>query len=191
MRALSLPFRRSLGSAHYRRSEQSWDEGGEPTCVVSIERSGDRLLVRVEVPRAERRFVGIDAENPFDNDPAAIHGDGVQLYVAAGAEASGWLLVPIHESTHVARRTADGWSDTLPIDATWQPSPNGYTITAWVTLPPGTVAFDADVLVNENIPGRSRRRGQLVLSGARGEFVYLRADRHERDRLLHFTFGNR
>jgi hypothetical protein len=36
-----------------------------------------------------------------------------------------------------------------------------------------------DVLVNETAPGRERRRGQLVLSGARGEFVYLRGDRHD------------
>jgi hypothetical protein len=45
------------------------------------------------------------------------------------------------------------------------------------------------VLVNESAPGRDRRRGQLVLSGARGEFVYLRADRHERERLLRFAVG--
>jgi len=43
--------------------------------------------------------------------------------------------------------------------------------------------------VNEIAPGRDRRRGQLVLSGAGGEFVYLRADRHERDRLLQFTLA--
>jgi hypothetical protein len=36
-----------------------------------------------------------------------------------------------------------------------------------------------DVLVNETVPGRERRRGQLVLSGGRGEFVYLRGDRHD------------
>jgi len=188
-RRLSLPVRASLGAAHYRRSEQSWEEAGRPTCVVSLERSGDRLVVRVDVPHAERRFIAIDAENPFDNDPAAIHGDGVQLYVVAGAEASGWLLVPIPDSAHVARRTADGWSDTLPIDATWRPSSDGYSLTASVRLPPGTISFDADVLVNENTPGRSRRRGQLVLSGSHDEFVYLRADRHDRDRLLRFAFA--
>jgi hypothetical protein len=34
---------------------------------------------------------------------------------------------------------------------------------------------------------RRRRRGQLVLGGAPGEFVYLRGDREERDRLVRFT----
>jgi hypothetical protein len=91
----------------------------------------------------------------------------------------------------VARRTADGWSDSLPLDATWQPSADGYELVASVTLPPGIDAIDVDVLVNESTAGRSRRRGQLVLSGARGEFVYLRADRHERERLLRVGLGNR
>jgi hypothetical protein len=129
----------------------------------------------------------MDAENPFDNDPAAIHGDGVQLYVAAGDRAAGWLLVPIPDSSRVARRAAEGWSDSLPFDATWEPTDEGYTLVATVTLPRGITEIEVDVLVNENAPGRSRRRGQLVLSGARGEFVYLRADRQARDRLLRFA----
>ena len=41
-----------------------------------------------------------------------------------------------------------------------------------------------DVLVNEMSPGRQRRRGQLVLSGARGDRVYLRGDRQPLDRFL-------
>ena len=190
-RHLSLPFRRELGAAHYRRSEQSWEEAGRPTCIVSIEQSGDRLIVRVDVPRAERRFVPIDAENPWDNHPAAIHGDGVQHYVAAGDRAGGWLLVPIADSARVARRTADGWSDSLTVEATWRPSADGYELAASVTLPPRTEEVDLDVLVNENARGRTRRRGQLVLSGAHDEFVYLRADHHERERLLRFALDDR
>jgi hypothetical protein len=189
--AESLPFRAELGAEHYRRSEQSWDEAGRPSARVAVERSGEVLVVRVTVPRAERRFVAIDTENPWDNDPAAIHGDGIQLYVAAGDAAAGWLLVPVAGSTRVARRTADGWNDSLPLDATWRPSANGYELVATVTLPSHVEEVDVDVLVNENAPGRGRRRGQLVLSGAEGEFVYLRADRHERDRLLRFALDKR
>jgi hypothetical protein len=44
------------------------------------------------------------------------------------------------------------------------------------------IAFD--VIVNDAAPGRTRRRGQLVLSGAHGEFVYLRGDRHDPDAML-------
>jgi hypothetical protein len=183
-RPISLPFSRSLGAEHYRRSEQSWEEAGRPTAVVSVERSNDRLVVRVDVPRAERRFVAIDAENPFDNDPAAIHGDGVQLYVVAGERAAGWLLVPVASSAVVARRAAEGWSDALPLDAVWHPSAHGYSLVATITLPHDVDTAGLEVVVNESAPGRARRRGQLVLSGARDEFVYLRADRHDRERLL-------
>jgi hypothetical protein len=184
---IPLPFSRELGAAHYRRSEQTWTDAGKPTCTVSLEQSGQQLIVRVEVPRAERRFIAIDAENPFDNDPAAIHGDGVQLYVVAGDHAAGWLLVPVAGSDRVARRTADGWTDALPVDASWHPTDDGYTLVAAITLPAGEQAVDVDVVVHETAPGRSRRRGQLVLSGAEGEFVYLRADRHDGDRLLRFA----
>ena len=47
-----------------------------------------------------------------------------------------------------------------------------------------------DVLVNEKPRDRVRRRGQLVMSGARDEFVYLRGDRHDRQRLIPFTLAN-
>ncbi|HEU4721347.1 MAG TPA: heparinase II/III family protein [Gemmatimonadaceae bacterium] len=184
---LALPFHRSLGAEHYRPSEESWDDAGRPTAEVTLERSGDRLRVRVDVPRAERRFVPVDAENPFDNDPAAIHGDGVQLYVDAGDRAAGWLLVPVAGGETVGRRVAEGWPDSLPIDATWRSSSAGYGLTMEVELPSDLAEVGVDVLVNEIAPDRARRRGQLVLSGARGEFVYLRSDRHDRDRLLRFT----
>jgi hypothetical protein len=47
-----------------------------------------------------------------------------------------------------------------------------------------------DVIVNEMPRGRERRRGQLVMSGARGEFVYLRGDRHEPERLIPLRFAD-
>ena len=182
-----LPLRVTLGEEHYRRSEESWEEAGRPTATVSLGSSDGRLRVVVDVPRAEHRFVHVDTENPLDNDPAAIHGDGVQLYVEAGAREAGWLLVPVSGSPDVGRRVADGWSDSLPVDAYWRPSGAGYALTADVTLPAGVAEVGLDVLVNEIGPGRTRRRGQLLLSGARGEFVYLRSDRHDRDRLPRFT----
>ena len=189
--AHTLPRRRELGESAYRGSEQSWEEAGRPAAVVSLEQSADRLIVRVDVPRAERRFVAIDAENPFDNDPAAIHGDGVQLYVAAGDRAAGWLLGarpgldprrPPYRG-RVARRAAP--RRDLAADRPWVHARRNRDAALL-----GISAIDVDVLVNETAPGRSRRRGQLLLSGSRGEFVYLRADRHERERLLRFAVGN-
>ena len=187
--ARRLPARLTLGEEHYRRSEESWAEAGAPSARVSLERSGDCLVVQVDVQRSERRFVDIAAENPLDNDPAAIHGDGVQLYLEVGSVTAGWLLVPQPGSANVGRRAADGWSDSLPLDAHWRPSASGYLLVAHATLPAGTTELGVDVLVNEIGPDRTRRRGQLVMSGARGEFVYLRADRHDRERLPRFTFA--
>ena len=186
-----LPVQLTLGEDHYRRSEESWADAGAPSATVSLERSGDRLVVRVDVPRAARRFVDISADNPLDNDPAAIHGDGVQLYLEAGSVSAGWLLVPKPGSEEVGRKAADGWFDALTLDAHWRPSASGYLLVAQVTLPRGTSELGVDVLVNEIGPdrARARRRGQLVMSGGRGEFVYLRSDRHDRERLLRFTLA--
>jgi hypothetical protein len=55
------------------------------------------------------------------------------------------------------------------------------------TGPAYSVALD--VIVNEMGPDRERRRGQLVLSGGAGEFVYLKGDRQSADRLLQFHVG--
>jgi len=40
------------------------------------------------------------------------------------------------------------------------------------------------VTINEIAPGRERRRGQLVLGGAEGEWVYLRGDRDDPSKLI-------
>jgi hypothetical protein len=53
----------------------------------------------------------------------------------------------------------------------------------------GSSPIELDVIVNETAPGRERRRGQLVMSGAAGEFAYLAGDRHDPARLLPFIRG--
>jgi hypothetical protein len=84
----------------------------------------------------------------------------------------------------------EGWEKGLTVSGRWQPTQSGYAIVADVALPAGTTEASLDVIVNETAPGRERRRGQLVLSGARGEFVYLRGDRHDVARLLRFTIAD-
>jgi hypothetical protein len=186
---IRIPARFELGAANYRGAEESWRDAGDPTCAIEIAQHGETLEISVTVPRAERRFVDVRAENPFDNDPAAIHGDGVQLYVGAGEASGGWLLVPIERSDEVGVRVAEGWPDALEVHAQWLPLGDGYRLVARVALPPVAREISLDVLINLAGPGRARRRGQLVLSGGRDEFVYLRADRHDRDRLLRFVLA--
>lgn len=183
-----LPAHFRLEAPHYRRSEQSWNDAGRPTADVDVRLvRPDRLEVRVNVAPSQRLFVPMSTENLLDNEAAAINGDGVQLYVIAGARRGGWLLVPREDSNEVEQRFVEGWNLGLTVRATWAPTPDGWSLSAVVDLPPGTTEVALDVLVNETLPGRARRRGQLVLSGADGEFVYLRGDRHDAARLLRFT----
>jgi hypothetical protein len=92
------------------------------------------------------------------------------------------MLVPELSSSSVRVRSLDGWAAPLPLRAAWQQTERGYRMTVSIetAAPPAAI----DVIVNEMPRGRERRRGQLVLSGADGEFVYLRGDRHDADRLL-------
>ena len=88
-------------------------------------------------------------------------------------------------------RVIEGWGALAIRDAIWTRTADGFSVRASVALPPlpdglptGAYPVSLDVLVNETTVARERRRGQLVLSGAQGEFVYLRGDRHDRARLV-------
>jgi len=186
----ALPAAFVLDEQNYRRSEESWTESGRPTATVMVASTQpDTLTINVDVSHVHRCFVAVDAENPLDNEPAAINGAGVQLYVVAGERKGGWILVPDAESRDVGVLAIEGWEKGLTVSAQWEPTASGYAIVAEVALPAGTTEAALDVIVNETAPGRERRRGQLVLSGARGEFVYLRGDRHDVSRLLRFSLS--
>jgi len=90
------------------------------------------------------------------------------------------MLVP--ETDPIVRvRPIDGWRCSRSVNAHWEPTHGGgYT----VFVRTGDLPDAVDVIVNEKPIARERRRGQLVLSGGRGEFVYLRGDRHEPERLI-------
>ncbi|HEX5970337.1 MAG TPA: heparinase II/III family protein [Gemmatimonadaceae bacterium] len=185
---LALPATFELGERHYRRSEATWHEAGQPraTATLAAPRRG-QLQLRVRVSPSHRRFVPIATVNELDNEPAAINGDGVQLYVEAGDLRGGWLLVPRSGTDEVEQRPVEGWTGGLRLDAGWREVEDGWELEATIGLPGNVTDVGFDLLVNETAPGRARRRGQLVLSGADGEFVYLRGDRHDATRLLRFA----
>jgi hypothetical protein len=174
-----------LGEPHYRRSEQTWREAGSPTADVALTWSGAELRVEIVVARSDLTFVAAEAENPWDNESADVNGDGVQLYIETSHGRSAWMLVPDDGTVRV--REIDGWTHERAVRATWRREQGGYSLVADVSLVDLELEdphVAVDVLINEKPAGRDRRRGQLVLSGAHGEFVYLRGDRHDADRLL-------
>jgi hypothetical protein len=69
---------------------------------------------------------------------------------------------------------------SAPPHAVWERVGDGYRMN--IDLDAGELSA-IDLIVNEMPRGRHRRRGQLVLSGGNGEFVYLRGDRQDDDRL--------
>ena len=176
-----------LEEPHYRRSEQSWKEAGRPSATVALSWSGSALRIVVTVYESELTFAPAGAVNPYDNESMDINGDGVQVYLRTDAGQSGWLLVPERESTRVRVRSIDGWTASQPITAKWKPVADGYEVHVELPLTvTSSPLIDVDVVINEKPVGRERRRGQLVMSGASGEFVYLRGDRHDVRRLIPF-----
>jgi len=171
---------RDIARDAYRRSESTWEDAGFPRATVGLLYDTSGLGLHIRVPRGERTFVLPDAVNLYDNEPPDINGDSVQLYLRFGDELCGWMLVP--ETDPIVRvRPIDGWRCMRTVKAHWEPTPGGGY---GVFVRTGDLPDAVDVIVNEKPIGRERRRGQLVLSGGRGEFVYLRGDRHEPERLI-------
>ena len=171
-----------LGEEHYRRSEESWRDAGEPRADVTLTWADGALDIDIEVAASDLTFAAATAVNRFDNEHADVNGDSVQLYLRTSRGVSAWMLVPEPSDHGVRTRRLEGWSAEQTVGATWQRSGRGYRMS--ITLPSPTPPLAIDIIINEMPRNRTRRRGQLVLSGARGEFVYLRGDRHEADRLI-------
>jgi hypothetical protein len=111
----------------------------------------------------------------------------VQLYLSSDKGFGGWILVPERVSTGVRIRQLEGWPAAASITATWTQFAAGYRMDVEIR---DCVPSALDLLINEMPSGRERRRGQLVLSESRGDFIYLRGDRHATDRLIQLRLPN-
>ena len=186
---LGRPIVFDLGSDDYRRSEETWEEAGRPTAQLRIVCRPNELILDITAHKSGAfTFVSENATNPYDNEHPDINGDGVQLYLADRRGANAWMLVPEANGADgkVRVRVIDG-STALVVHASWQPVERGYALSVRlpIELSPHP-QIRLGVVVNEKPVGRERRRGQLVLGGAHGEFVYLRGDREDLDRLPRF-----
>jgi hypothetical protein len=168
-----------LGEPHYVATEQAWLDAGAPTAHVALAATATHLVVTVRAHTGSA--VPPDhAENRLDNEHPEVNADGVQWYL--GRTAAGWamagLLLPAAGPGVPHRRLVSGdW----PLPASHHlGTPTGWIARlAWPLerLPrdlDGLVPFA--LVVNERPPQRTRRRGQLVLTGG-GGFGYLRGDR--------------
>lgn len=169
-----------LGEPHYRRTEATWVEAGKPTAVVAVQHIAQFIGVEVTVAlgRAPRFAAACDV-NPLDNELADINSDGLQLHWRSidGRRWNSAIAVP--EGDGVRLQATGGTLDGLTVRQVQPavPLPTGFQLRFELPWAGPSNPFEFDCCVNECPPARERRRGQLVLSGARGEFGYLRGAR--------------
>jgi len=168
-----------LGEAHYRRSELPHADRGGTRAEVAVVAQGGALWVRARVAKPQVVVRAPDAPDPaLDNEAADIHSDGVQVFVGR----DGWMgavVLPDFASGAVRARPVAGTAPFPgPVTGVGRRTDAGYEIL--VRLPTGRswrrgdrVRFTATV--NEMVPGRERRSGQLAMAG--GGWVWLRGDR--------------
>jgi hypothetical protein len=149
--------------------------------------------------KSDLSFAPAREANALDNENPDTNSDGVQLHVIVPASAKArsseftWVMVP-EAGTDRVRITSRAAGAIAPeLRASWHVTERGYTIVA--ALPRAALttpdrAFRLGLVVNETSPDRERRRGQLVLGGGGGEFVYLRGDRLPAEGHLAFVLAD-
>src|SRR5205085_54382 len=179
----------------YRRSEEAYSGPEDFSAVAYAAWDDGALYVAVDVTKPDLcvRPAGAPPLR-LDNEPDDVHSDGVQVHVARdegggkGDEGVGYLIVPQSDARGLrVRATSDTSGDPREVRGGWLRTERGFRVTFGMTWPEwqrahvgGRVRFD--LLVNEMLPGRLRRAGQLVWSGGNG-WVWLRGDRQEVDRM--------
>jgi hypothetical protein len=185
-----------LSEGHYRRSEQSWREAGRPEALVAVAASSETLGIEVSVRNPSPVFAERRSDNPLDNEHPDINGDGVQLHLrgrgVVDAPDHVWLLVPERPEPHVRVTPRTPAAESAGLRATWRTTSQGWQMRIEIPRRSSLAgsAIGLDVLVNEISADRERRRGQLVSSGARGEWVYLRGDRQDSSRYVPFEIAH-
>ena len=186
----SEPLRLELED-QYRRSEEPYAGPDEFAAVAHAAWDDDALYLAVDVVKPELCIrPGGAPPLRLDNEPDDLHSDGLQVYVAGdeahGDERMGYLIVPDRDTPALrVRATSDTSGDPSNVRGAWRRTDRGYTVTFAIPWPEsggqrahvgGRLRFD--LLVNEMLPGRTRRAGQLAWSGGNG-WVFLQGDRQD------------
>jgi len=176
----------------YRRSEEPYSGPEEFSVTACVNWNDEALYLAVDVTKPDLCFrPGHAPPLRLDNEPDDIHSDGIQVYLRVAEEGAmmGWLIVPEGRDAGRLRVRGAGGTAGGPemIRGAWRRTDPGYRITAAIAPPDwsrshvgGRIGFD--LIVNEMLPGRVRRAGQLVWSGGDG-WVWLRGDRQDAERL--------
>jgi hypothetical protein len=190
----SEPLRLELED-QYRRSEEAYSGPEDFSAVAHAAWDEDALYLALDITKPDLCFRPSGAPPlRLDNEPDDIHSDGVQVYLASDEEEGqgdagvGYVIVPEPEGrTLRVRATSDTSPDPQGVRGAWKRLERGFRVTLGIAWPEwqrahvgGRVRFD--LLVNEMLPGRVRRAGQLVWSGGNG-WVWLRGDRQEVGRM--------
>ena len=175
----------------YRRSEDVYPGPDDFSALGYAAWDDAALYLAVDVTKPDLCLRPGDAPPlRLDNEADDIHSDGLQVYVAgdpgAGNGAVGYLIVPEHGGRGVRVRTTSdtkGEGNPTAVRGGWRRTDAGYRVTVGIPWPSGLrphagarVRFD--LIINEMLPGRVRRVGQLVWSGGDG-WVWLRGDRQD------------
>jgi hypothetical protein len=175
----------------YRRSEEPYAGPEAFAARAWVNWADEGLYLAVEVTKGE--VFPRDPDAPrlrLDNEPDEIHGDGIQVYLRLPEEEAvhGLLIVPsVHEGKLITRPVAETAAGGDRVTGSWRATEAGYTITlgltpaGWAHFPPAA-ELGFDLLINQMLPGRVRRAGQLVWSGG-GGWIWLRGDRHDPARM--------
>jgi len=175
----------------YRRSEEPYSGPEEFSARTYLNWSDEGLYLAVEVVKGQP-FPRDPAALPLrlDNEPDEIHADGLQVYLKLPADEAVYALLIALSSKDgelIARPVAGTMGGEAALRGKWRATESGYVLTAlvapagWASARPGDeIGFD--LLINQMLPGRVRRAGQLVWSGG-GGWVWLRGDRQDPERL--------
>ena len=175
----------------YRRAEEPYSGPDDIAAVAYVNWDDRAVYLAVDVTKPD--VVLRPAAAPplrLDNEPDDIHSDGLQVYVRGedeGAPLVGFLVVPDLATAALRVRTvSDATGEAAEVRGAWRRTEAGYRVTlALPVTPVGRAHIGArlgfDLIVNEMLPGRERRAGQLVWSGGNG-WVWIRGDRQDPSR---------
>ena len=174
----------------YRRSEEPYGGPDDFNARAYVGWEEGTLYLAVEVHKPDVLFRPANAPPLLlDNDPDDIHSDGLQVYIRMPEDPAvhGYLIVPAAGGKLRVHGAGETKGLASEVHGAWSETDTGYRVTVAISAADFARAHVGahvgfDLLVNEMLPGRVRRAGQLVWSGG-GGWVWLRGDRQEPDRL--------